>query len=90
MIVESIMNLLKTVIMSVFGVLPNIPNLDNASEKINSFFDLIFSNAQLVGCFINPTTIKICIPVILVILNFEKIYKITLWILKKIPMLDIK
>lgn len=90
MIIESIMNLLKIVITSVFGVLPNIPNLDNASAKINEFFDLIFSNAQIVGCFINPNTIKICIPVIIVILNFEKIYKITLWILKKIPMLGIK
>lgn len=88
MIIESILNLLSGVITTVFGLLPNIPKLE-LTNSIEVAFSTIFDNLQLLGVFIRPATIKLIIPVFIVIYNFEYIYKITLWILKKIPMLNI-
>lgn len=91
MIIEAILNLLATVITTVFGILPNIPNLpDNLINGVYSVINVIFDNLSLLGCFIRPQTIIIAVPVVIVIYNFDKIYKVVLFILKKIPMLGIK
>ncbi len=90
MIIESIMNLFKTMITGVFGILPNIPSLPEMQNTLDSVFDLIFSNATLLNLFINVNTIKICVPILLVIWNFDKIYDISMWILKKIPFFGIQ
>ena len=90
MIIEGILNVLKVLLFTVFGWinLPAVP--DNITNGIDSFFDLIFNNLTLLGFFIRPITLSISIPVLLIILNFERIYHLTMWILKKIPMLGIK
>lgn len=90
MIIEAILNLLKNVITTVFGILPSIPKFEEASSSITSFFDLIFQNATLLDVFINVNTLKICVPIIIVVWNFEHIYNVTLWIIKKIPMFGVE
>lgn len=86
MIVSSVMNLIKAVITTVFGVLPNIPNFaQGLQNSVNSVLDTIFNNLGLIGVFVRPTTIKLIIPILIVILNFERVYKLTMWIIKKIP-----
>lgn len=90
MIIQAILDLLKGVLFIVFGWI-NLPSMpEDITNTINSFFDLIFNNLDLLGLIIRPTTIKIAIPVLIIILNFEKLYHLTMWILKKIPMLGIK
>lgn len=90
MILQAILDLLKSVLFLVFSWI-NLPNMPaDITNAINSFFDLIFNNLDLLGLIVRPTTIKIAIPVLIIILNFEKLYHLTLWILKKIPMLGIK
>ena len=90
MIIQAILDLLKTVLFTVFGWI-NLPNLpEELLAAIDTFFDLIFTNASIVGFFIRPTTLLILLPVLVIILNFEKVYKLTMWILKKIPMLNMK
>lgn len=90
MIIEGILNVLKLLLFTVFGwiSLPSMP--DNVTNSINSFLDLIFDNATLLGFFVRPITFSIAIPVLVIILNFEKIYHLTMWILRKIPMLNMK
>lgn len=90
MIVSSVMNLIKAVLTTVFGVLPNIPNFATGLQNsINSVLDTIFDNLSLFGVFIRPTSIKLIVPILIVILNFERIYKVTMWIIKKIPFFGI-
>ena len=90
MIIEAILNLLKTVLFTVFGWI-NLPNLpEELLSAIDTFFDMIFTNASVVGFFIRPATLTILLPVLIIILNFEKVYKLTMWILKKIPILNMK
>lgn len=90
MIISTILNLLKFLITTIFGVLPNIPNVPNViSSSITSFLNLIFENVQLLGIFLPIPTVKIAVPIAIVIINFDHIYNLTMFILKKIPMLGI-
>ena len=90
MIIETILNLLKNLLFTVFSWI-NLPTMpEEITSSIINFFDLIFDNLTLLGFFIRPITFQIAIPVLIIILNFDKIYKLTIWILRKIPMLNIK
>lgn len=90
MILEAILNLIKILLTFCFSWinLPAIPS--DITSSISSFFDLIFDNLTLLGFFIRPITFQIAIPLLLVIINFDKLYKLTMWILRKIPALSIK
>ena len=89
MIIQLILNLLKTLLFSVFSWI-NLPQFpEGLINSLNSFIDLIFDNLNLLGFFIRPVTITILIPVLIILINFDKVYKLTMWILKKIPMLNI-
>lgn len=90
MIITVILNLLKVLLFNCFGWI-NLPNLPvEIMDNINTFLDLIFNNLTLLGFFIRPTTLKLVIPILIIVLNFDNIYKFTMWILRKIPMLGIK
>lgn len=90
MILEAILNLLKNLLFIVFSWI-NLPAFpEGLTSSINSFLDLIFNNLNLLGFFIRPSTLTLSIPILIALLNFEKLYKLTIWILRKIPMLGIK
>lgn len=89
MIIEGILTLLFSVIKLAFSwlSLPGFP--EDLLNSLYSFLDLIFDNLTLLGFFIRPTTLTIVIPLLIILINFDKIYKFIMWILKKIPMLNI-
>lgn len=90
MILANLFNILLSSIEVVLSLLPNLPSLpDELLSSAYSFIDLIFDNVGLLGLFIPISTIKVVVPLVLVIVNFDKIYKFTLWVLNKIPKLDI-
>lgn len=90
MILEAILNLFKTLLYTCFSWI-NIPAFpSDLAANINTFLDLIFNNLTLLGFFIRPVTLQISIPILIILLNFEDLYKLTMWILRKIPMLNIK
>lgn len=90
MIVSSVMDLIKLLLTTIFGVLPDIPNFATGLQNsVNSVLDTIFNNLGLIGVFVRPATIKLIIPILVVILNFERVYKLTMWIIKKIPFFGI-
>lgn len=90
MILEAILNLIKILLTFCFSWinLPAVP--ESITSSINQFLDLIFNNITLLGFFIRPITFQIAIPLLVIIMNFEKLYHLTMWILRKIPMLSIK
>lgn len=89
MIIESILNLLYRVITLVFGILPNIPSFEGFENSVDTVFNVIFNNVDLLSCFIRPTSIQLVIPLLIIIINFDKIYKLAMFIIRKIPMLNI-
>lgn len=90
MILETLLNVIMGLLQVVFGWI-NLPSLpDELTSSIASFLNLIFENISLVGFFIRPATISVVIPVLIILLNFEDVYKFTMWILRKIPFLGIQ
>lgn len=90
MILEAILNLVSSLLQICFGWI-NIPSFpSDLTVSINSFLDLIFNNLSLLGFFIRPTTITLVVPTLIILLNFEYVYKFTMWILRKIPFLGIE
>ena len=90
MIIQGLLNLIKTLLFAVFSWI-NLPAFPEAlTNSINSFLSLIFDNLTLLGFFIRPQTLMVSIPVLIILLNFDDVYKLTMWILKKIPFLNIK
>ena len=89
MIVEAVFNAVVEVIKIALGWI-NLPPFP-LSDQINSLLDLIFSNISgLLGFFVHVTTLKIAVPALLILINFDHIYKLTMWILRKIPFLGVK
>lgn len=83
-------DLLFILVELLFGWI-NIPAFpEELKSNINSFLDLIFNNLDLLGFFIRPTTLKIVIPLLIFLFNFKYIYKLTMWIIRKIPFLSMK
>lgn len=90
MIIESLINLLLSLIKFCFSWL-NLPAFpEEFTDLIGDFLDLIFDNVSLLGFFIRPTTLQILIPALIVVLNFDKVYHFVMWIIRKIPFLNIE
>lgn len=89
-ILNTLLNGLYYIIDFLFGWI-NIPQVpDTIVDSINSFFNLIFNNLSLLGFFVRPTTLKILVPLVIVVINFKYIYKFIMWFLKKLPFINIK
>ena len=90
MIIEALLNLIKVLLNVVFGWI-NLPQFpETLTSSIDSFLSILFDNVSLLGFFIRPLTLTVAIPVLIILLNFERVYKFTMWIIKKIPFLGIK
>ena len=90
MIVQALCDLLFTLFSSLFSwvQLPAFP--EGLSSSINSFLDTVFGNLGVLGLFVRWDTVKIALPVVLVIINLDKVYSLVMWIIKKIPFLGVK
>lgn len=91
MIIEGLVDTLIMSIQAILSLIPNLPDLPSGLvEGANGFINLIFDNVGLLGLFVPISTIKVVVPLILLIVNFDKIYRLVIWILKKIPVFGIK
>lgn len=90
MIIESLLNAIFSVFEKVFSVI-NIPGMpDGMSEQVVGFFNDVLNYAgSLISLFVPWSQVKIFFPILIVILSSEEIYKLVMWVLKKIPMLGI-
>lgn len=89
LVLNLVWNFLEFLIHLLFDWI-NIPAFpETLKSSINSFFDLIFGNLSLLGFFVRPFTLKIVIPLLLFLINFKYIYKLVMWIIRKIPFLHI-
>lgn len=88
MVISGLFDLIKGLVNLVLSIFPNLPDVPSEfSEIINYVLDLIFeSGASILGLFVHINTIKILVPLVIVIVNFEQIYKLIMWIVKKIPL----
>lgn len=91
MIFEGVLSIISNLIIYVLDLLPNIPAVpDNISNAVFGFINLIFDNVGLLGIFLPLTLVKIIIPIWIAVEMFDKIYFLVFWIIRKIPILNIK
>ena len=90
MIVEALLNAIFAVLNAAFSPI-NIPGLpDGMSAQISGFVsDMLNYASSLISLFIPWSQVKIFFPILIVILAAEDIYKLVMWVLRKIPMIGI-
>lgn len=91
MIVEFLFNAIYTVITTLLGFI-NLPSFPSElTNGFNSYLNIIFDNSMSIISFIVPWNIvKIGLPIALLVANAKYIYFLVMWILAKIPMLNIR
>ncbi len=86
MILEWLVAAFLGIIKTLFSIIPDLPSLpDFVSTSIEGLFNLVFDNVQLLGFFISIDMIKVLVPCLILVENFDHIYHFIIWILKKIP-----
>ena len=90
MIIEAVFDLAVAAIKLIFGwiSLPAFP--ETLENTLTTYEDLIFDNLSMLSFFVRISTVKVLVPLVLVVVNFDKVYKLTMFILRKIPFLGIK
>ena len=87
---DTLMDWLYRIIQLAFSWI-NIPSFPSGlAGSIDSFLSLVFDNLSLLGFFIRPATIRFVVPVLLVVINFELIYKLVMWIVRKLPFISVQ
>lgn len=92
MITEALMNaglFLMDAILNFLDLLPDMPA--DLVSVLDEFFDLIFTNGWSLACFLIPMDFAlILLPLVILVVNFERIYHLIMWVLRKIPIAGIK
>lgn len=90
MIVESILNLFSDALKLIFGwiSLPEMPG--EISSVIDQLFEYMESGMGFVFLFFNMSLVRIMLPLVIVVINFDKVYKLVMFVLRKIPFLGIE
>ena len=90
MILESILNLISGLIKLVFGWI-NLPDMPSSvTSVIDELFVYIRGSMGLLGVFVDLNMVKVFLPVLLIVINFEHVWKFTMFIVRKIPFLGIE
>lgn len=89
-IIEFLLQIFYYISNLLFGwfQLPVFPS--ELSESIDTFLNLIFNNLSLLSLIIRPTTFFISISLLILYFNFEILYKVLIWLIRKIPFLNLK
>lgn len=91
MIVASLMNIIKSIIVALVSPF-NIGGFpDGSVEQIHDFFGLLFENAStLLNLFLPFKLVVVLVGVVIVSETFMYVYRGAMWVLRKIPFLGIK
>ena len=91
MLVEALFNGVISLINGILNLLDVLPEFPaDLITSMDGFFSLIFDNLSLLGFFVRLDTVKILVPLVIVVINFEDIYAFIMWILRKIPFIGVE
>lgn len=90
MILESVFNLFSSAIKLIFAWV-DLPDLPAQVETvITQLFDYLEMGMGFVFLLFNMDLVKIMLPFVIVVANFDKVYNLVMFVLRKIPFLGIK
>ena len=92
MLTEALINagmFLLDVLLNFLDLLPDMP--PELVSVLDEFFDLIFTNGWSIACFVIPMDFALMLlPLVILVANFERVYHLIMWVLRKIPLLGIE
>lgn len=90
MIVKGIFELFYNMITVIFSFI-NLPDLPaEVQTVVDSLLQFMSQGLNLIGFFCHPAVVKIVVPLTIVFMNFDKLYKLVMFVLRKIPFLGIE
>lgn len=90
MLFETILNALKGLLQTLLGWI-NIPSAgEEFTNGISYFTTMLETGQSMIDLFIPWSLVKFGLPLLIVVVNFERLYNLIMWILRKIPMLGIE
>lgn len=90
MIIKGLLELIYVLLQVVFAPI-NLPALPDKIQRVVDELTNVLSGAVgLLGLFLDMSVVIILIPLVIVIANFDKIWKGIMFILRKIPFLGMK
>ena len=90
MIIEGLLNLFVGLLEVVFSWV-NVPELpESVSSVIDELFGYLSGSVGLLSIFIDFSMVRILLPVLVIVIKFDEAWKLTMFILRKIPFLGIK
>lgn len=89
MILESVFNLFSTAIKLIFGwvSLPDLP--PDVESIIDHLFGYMESGIGFLFLFVDMDLVKVMLPMVIVVANFERVYQLVMYVLRKIPFLGL-
>lgn len=90
MIIKGLFELFYGMITVIFSFI-NLPGLPSEVQTvIDTLFQFMSQGLNLVGFFCHPPVLKVIVPLTIVFMNFDKVYKLVMFVLRKIPFLGIE
>lgn len=86
MIITGFIYLIYLVLRTVFSVLPSLPPMPTQFATVGDFIiDTIASTAAYINYVLSTPIIVATVGALIAIFNFEKLYQLTMWVIRKIP-----
>lgn len=90
MIVKGLFELVFGLLQIVFAPI-NLPDLpEGIASVLDELIDVLAGAVGLFGIFVDLTVVRWLIPVVLIIVNFDKVWNLIMFIFRKIPFLGIE
>ncbi len=84
--------ILSPILLSFYAIIEVLPSASFPADFISSVshvFDVIFQNLGLLPMFVRISTINRLAPYVIFLITFEYSYRLIMWVLKKIPFINI-
>ena len=90
MIIKGLLELIFGLLQIVFAPI-NLPDLPEAIQNVlDGLVDVLGSAVGLFAIFFDMSVVRVLIPLVIVIVNFERVWNLILFILRKIPFIGIE
>lgn len=77
---------ISTLIQTVFGVLPSLPDMPaGITDALDNIPSIVRFGTRFLSYYIGGTYLLILIPLLIALANFNWIYHLAIWIIKKLP-----
>lgn len=91
MIINFIIHMILTPINLIFDVLPDLPSMSSTITTALAWVTTtIADTVSVIRMVLGGTLLDAVIVVVVLAFSFEYVYKVIMWVLKKIPVLNMK